>query len=78
MRITALPKSFQIDVVYYPIGEGFENILLIVNIQSRKAWAYLLSPGKGENILIAYKKFIAEVGQINSVVEDNQFSYNDL
>jgi DNA-binding MltR family transcriptional regulator len=75
LKITALPKSFQIDMVYYPIGENFKNILLIVDIQSRKAWAYLLSKGTGENILIAYKKFIDEVGQINSVEGDNQFSY---
>jgi hypothetical protein len=75
LKITALPKSFQIDMVYYPIGESFKNILLIVDIQSRKAWAYLLSKGTGENILIAYKKFIDEVGQINSVEGDNQFSY---
>jgi DNA-binding MltR family transcriptional regulator len=75
LKITALPKSFQIDMVYYPIGESFKNILLIVDIQSRKAWAYLLSKSTGENILIAYKKFIDEVGQINSVEGDNQFSY---
>ena len=75
LKITALPKSFQIDMVYYPIGENFKNILLIVDIQSRKAWAYLLSSGTGENILVAYKKFISEVGQINSVEGDNQFSF---
>ena len=36
IKITALPKSFQIDMVYYPIGESFKNILLIVDIQSVK------------------------------------------
>jgi hypothetical protein len=50
LRITAPPKSFQIDIMYYPIGEGFKNVLLIVDIQSRKAWAYLLSKSTGENI----------------------------
>jgi hypothetical protein len=75
LKITALPKSFQIDMVYYPIGESFKNILLIVDIQSRKAWAYLLSKSVGENTLVAYKKFISEVGQINAVQRDNQFSY---
>ncbi len=43
-------------MVYYPIGESFKNILLIFDIQFRKAWAYLLSKGTGENISIAYKK----------------------
>jgi hypothetical protein len=61
--------------MYYPIGEGFKNVLLIVDIQSRKAWAYLLSKSTGDNILKAYKKFIDEVGQINSVEGYNQFSF---
>ncbi len=50
-------------------------ILLIVDIQSRKAWTYLLSSGTGENILVAYKKIISEVGQTNSVEGDNQLSF---
>ena len=62
LRITAPPKSFEIDMVHCPIGENVKNILSIVDIQSRKAWAYLLSNGTGENILVAYKKFISEVG----------------
>jgi len=75
LKITAPPKSFQIDIMYYPIGEGFKNVLLIVDIQSRKAWAYVLSKTTGDNILEAYKEFISEVGQINSVEGDNQFSF---
>ncbi len=50
-------------------------MLLIVDIQSSKAWAYLLSSGTGENIYVAYKKFLSEVGQINSVEGNNQFSF---
>jgi hypothetical protein len=75
LKITALPKSFQIDIMFYPIGQGFKNVLLIVDIPSRKAWAYVISTSSGENILVAYKKFISEVGQINSVEGDNQFSF---
>ncbi len=44
-------------------------------MQYRKAWAYLLSKSTGENMLIAYKKIISEVDQINSVEGDNQFSF---
>jgi len=61
--------------MFYPIGQGFKNVLLIVDIPSRKAWAYVISTSSGENILVAYKKFISEVGQINSVEGDNQFSF---
>ena len=75
LKITAPPKSFQIDIMYYPIGEGFKNVLLIVDIQSRKSWAYVLSKTTGDKILEAYKEFISEVGQINSVEGDNQFSF---
>ena len=50
-KITALPRTYQIDIMYYPIGENFRNVLLIVDIQSRKAWAYVISSTSGENIL---------------------------
>ncbi len=35
LKNTAAPKSFQIDLVYYPTGEKFENVSLIVDMQSR-------------------------------------------
>ena len=75
LKITASPKTFQIDIVYYPIGESFKNILLIVDIQSRKAWAQVLSKSTGENILTAYKNFISEEGPIIGIEGDNQFSF---
>jgi hypothetical protein len=74
LKITAAPKSFQIDIIFYPIGKTLKNVLLIVDIQSCKAWAYVISTSSGENILVVYKKFIFEVGQINSDEGDNQFS----
>jgi hypothetical protein len=61
--------------MYYPIGENFKNVLLIVDIQSRKAWAYVISSTSGENILKAYKKFESEVDIINAIEGDNQFSF---
>ncbi len=53
----------------------FKNVLLILDVQSRKAWACLLSSGTGDNILVACSKIKSEVGQINSVEKDNQFSF---
>lgn len=57
--------------MYFPIGEDFKNVLLIVDIQSRKAWAYIFPKTAGDDILEAYKEFISEVGQINSVEGDD-------
>ena len=75
LRITAPPRTYQIDIMYYPVGENFKNVLLIVDIQSRKAWAYVISSTSGENILTAYKKFESEVDIINAIEGDNQFSF---
>ena len=75
LRITAPPRTFQLDIMYYPVGTSFKNILLIVDIQSRKAWAYVISTTSGENILNAYKKFESEVDIINAIEGDNQFSF---
>ena len=75
LKITAPPRTFQLDIMYYPIGTSFKNILLIVDIQSRKAWAYVISTTSGENILNAYKKFESEVDIINAIEGDNQFSF---
>jgi hypothetical protein len=30
LKITAAPKSFQIDIMFYPIGKSFKSVLLIV------------------------------------------------
>ena len=75
LRITAPARTFQIDIMFYPIGESHKNILLIVDIQSRKSWAYVISTSSGENILNAYKKFESEVDIINAIEGDNQFSF---
>ena len=75
LKITAPPRTYQLDIMYYPIGESFKNVLLIVDIQSRKAWAYVISSTSGENILNAYKKFESEVDIINAIEGDNQFSF---
>jgi len=75
LKITAPPRTYQIDIMYYPVGTSFKNILLIVDIQSRKAWAYVIFSTSGENILNAYKKIESEVDIINAVEGDNQFSF---
>ena len=75
LKITAPPRTYQLDIMYYLVGTSYKNILLIVDIQSRKAWAYVISSTSGENILNAYKKFESEVDIINAIEGDNQFSF---
>ena len=77
-KITADKKSFQIDIMYFKRGDTQTPILLFVDILSRKAFAYILNKSKdttrGENILEYIEKLIKEVGGINSLIGDNEFS----
>ena len=41
-KITAPPRTFQIDIFWWRRGESLLPILLLVDILSRKAWAYVL------------------------------------
>lgn len=82
LKITAPPYSFQIDIAKMPAyknaNKGTTEMLLLVDILSRKAFAYPLRNGKMETVLIAYNKFLREVeedegGPVNSVEGDNFF-----
>ena len=64
--------------MFYPIGESFKNILLIVDIQSRKCWGYVISTSSGENILNAYKTIVSEVDIIRAIEGGNQFSFKSF
>jgi len=68
----------QIDIMFYPIGDSYKNILLLVDIMSRKAWAYVLPSMSWDNILNKYKEFLSEVGNINGIEGDNQFSFKSF
>ena len=48
LKITAPPRTFQIDFMFYQIRESHKNILLIIDIQSRKCWAYVIYTSSGE------------------------------
>ena len=43
LKITAKPRTFQIDVMYYKIGQSLKSFLLLVDIMSRKAFCYPIS-----------------------------------
>ena len=47
-KITAPPRTFQIDIFWFKKGEGLIPILILVDILSRKAWGYILSKSRKE------------------------------
>ena len=76
-KITANPKSFQVDILWWKRGDTLTPILLFVDILSRKLRAFVLSKNKdatrGENILECIEKVNKEVGGINSIIGDAEF-----
>lgn len=61
-KIASPPYSFQIDVVQLPAyrsaNAGVSKFLLIVEINSRKAWAYPLKDETMPTILASYKRWL--------------------
>ena len=77
-KITAPPRTFQIDIFWWKRGETLIPILLLVDILSRKAWAYVLTKSKkkkrAEVSVKTIQEFKNEVGIINGIEGDNEFS----
>jgi len=77
-KITAPPHTFQIDIFWWKRGETLIPILLLVDILSRKAWAYVLTKSKKEKraevSVKTLEDFKNEVGKINGLTGDNEFS----
>ena len=73
-KITANPKSFQIDIMYFKRGDTQTPILLFVDILSRKLFAFVLSKNTGDNILNCIEQLDHEVKGINSFIGDNEFN----
>ena len=80
LRINAPPFSYQIDIVLFPkykaSNSGIDKFLLLVDILSRKAFAYILKSGRMSDVLEAYKSFVKDVGKdrLKSVSGDNFFN----
>ena len=47
-KITAPPRTFQIDIFWWKRGDTLIPILLLVDVLSRKAWAHVLTKSKKE------------------------------
>ena len=74
LKITAKPRTFQIDIMFYRIGQSLKPFLLLVDIMSRKAFCYAI-PGEKNmtKIITAYNKFLQEVDYVNGVEGDGEF-----
>jgi hypothetical protein len=77
--ITTPSFSFQIDIFeltkYKTTNKGIYRCLLVVDILSRRAFAYPLKSGKMTEIINQYEQFIKDVGeQIHSVAGDDFFN----
>jgi hypothetical protein len=79
LKITGPPGSYQLDLVFLPkyrrSNGGITTFLFLVEIPSRKAFAYPIKSRKSEDILDAYEKFIEQQdGNLISVTGDNEFN----
>jgi hypothetical protein len=78
LTITAEPRSFQIDIMemgkYARYNAGCKNLLLIVDVMSRKAFGYCLKSNINQDVMESYKKFVKNVKNINSMTGDNYFN----
>jgi hypothetical protein len=76
--ITGQPNSFQIDIIHLPNytkqNKGISRFLLLVDLLSRKAFAYPLKSGSIENVIEVYKTFLEKVKDVNSITGDNFFN----
>jgi hypothetical protein len=85
-KINDLPYSFQIDIIlltsYKKQNNGIDKMLMIIDILSRKLFAYPIKSGKMQDVMIAYKEFVEECGEkINSISGDDFFNnkeFNDF
>ena len=72
------PRTFQIDIFWWKQSDTLIPILLLVDILSRKAWAYVLTKRKKEKraevSVKTIQRFKDEVGLIRGLEGDNEFS----
>ena len=79
-RITAPPYSFQMDIIFMKgfqrSNSGATGMLLIVDILSRKTWAYPVKGNTMKVILDAFKQFLKDIAPVSPafVQADDEFS----
>jgi len=79
LKITAKPRTFQIDIMYYKIGQTLKPFLLLIDIMSRKAFCYPISGYKNmTKIVTAYKKFLSQVDRVEAIEGDSEFASKEF
>jgi len=89
LKITGPPGAYQVDLIFLPkfrsSNRGITTFLLLVEILSRKAFAYPVTFKKPSDLLDAYEQFIMDQdGNVIDVYADDEFSkrwfraYNDV
>jgi hypothetical protein len=79
LKITGPPGAYQIDLIFLPkyrsSNRGITIFLLLVEIISRKAFAYPIKSKKPSDILDAYEQFFKDHdGNLIDVYGDNEFN----
>lgn len=82
-EITAPPRSFQMDIMFMPNfskqNGGIENLLVIIDILSRKAFVYPMKTKTMREIMENVEKFESKVvGGINNLSGDDEFNKKEL
>ena len=76
-KITAPPRTFQIDIFWWKKSETLIPILLLVDILSRKAFAFVLPKSikekRGDIAVKTLEEFKSQVGYIHGLEGDNEF-----
>jgi hypothetical protein len=74
LKITAKPRTFQIDVILYKIGQTLKPFLLLLDIMNHKAFCYSI-PGEKNmtKIITTYNKFLNDVDYVKAVEGDSEF-----
>ena len=67
------PNAYQMDTFFY--REGKTPYLMIININSRKAYAYKMSNKSSAEVLNALNKFIKACPDIYSITSDQDKAY---
>lgn len=77
-KITSSPNSYQIDIMVMPknlkkANRGYDKMLVLIDILSRKAFVYPLKDNKMTTILNAFQEFV-EDNEVVKVQGDNEFN----
>lgn len=70
-----VPNAYQMDTFIYDKRAGEKNYLMLINVNTRKAYAYEIKGKGADEILNALNKFIEEVPNVSSILSDQDKSY---